>query len=285
MTDMIAGPGQGLPRPQALYPPQLWTTPYTAPTNRVDLCGGQSITIPAGTWIVTGMGCVASCVQWLDPVSCQWLSITEIGGPFGVTVRSDGFNYRVYNSSGTALTGSVTAPGTGYQPNTISNPNATLVTPSAGNSSWTAVVGGALGAVTITSPGANYTIPPLVFVPAPPPCGVAAVGFALISGAGAVTSITWTNAGAGYLYPPPIVIVPTPADPALETIQNATATTVLTGAGTVTAVLLKCFGAPQATAPTLTVTGAGSGATAATAPATLVAPVEETITIQPSSGP
>lgn len=276
MSNIIAGPGQGLPPPQALYPSQLYATPFTAPTNEMTLQAGQAIAVPAGTWIVASSGNV-SALQFLDPVTQQWENLSQLGAPFARTVRSDGFNFRVANLSGTAQGATVSAPGTGYVQ------GSTFVTPSAGNSLWTPVVGGALGAVTITAPGAGFSIPPLVFVASPPPPGVAATGHATIT-AGAVTGITWDNPGAGYLTPPGIVLVPSPNDPALQTLTRATATVALAGAGTVTAVLLKNFGAPQGAEPTLTITGIGTGATATVLPATIVAAANDTITMQPGSG-
>lgn len=274
---MLAGPGQGLPPPQGLYPASLYTTPFTAPTNQVEMQAGQALLIPAGTWIVSAVGAV-SAVQWLDPVSCQWKNLTEVGAPFAMTVRSDGYNFRVANLSGVATGATVGTPGTGY------TAGSTTVTPSAGNSQWTAVVGGSLGAATIVTPGSGYSIPPLVFVPSPPPCGVAAVGHATIT-AGAVTAINWDNPGAGYTTPPNVLLIPSPNDPALQSIVNATATVVLGTAGTVTAVLLKSFGTPEATAPTLTISGTGTGAAATLLPGTFVAAANDTITMQPSSGP
>lgn len=277
MADMIAGPGQGLPPPQAVYPPILWANPFTAPTNQVELQAAQALMIPAGTWIVGATVGVAA-LQYKDPVTCQWTSFLPTGAPWTRTVRSDGFNYRVANTSGSITGATVSAPGTGY------TAGSTVVTPSAGNSTWTAIVGGSLGAATIVNGGSGYTIPPLVFVPSPPPCGIAAVGRATLT-AGVVTGITWDNPGAGYTFPPPIVIVPAPNDPAVGVIQNATATVVLGGAGGVTGVLLQNAGAAVAAEPTLTITGTGTGAAATVLPATVVAAANDIITIQPSSGP
>jgi hypothetical protein len=276
MSNLLAGPGQGLAPPQALYPPLLYTTPFTAPTNQVELEAGQALLIPAGTWIVAG-GAV-SAIQWLDPVSGQWIDLTELGTPFGKTIRSDGFNFRVANLSGSVTGATVSAPGTGYAQAT------TTVVPSAGNSTWAAVVGGSLGAVTITAPGANYTIPPIVFIASPPSPGINALGHAVLT-AGAVTGVTLDNPGAGYLTPPNILLVPSETDPALATIQPAKATVVLGAGGGVTAVLLKNSGAPQTALPDLTISGTGTGATATVLPATIVAAAGDTITIQPASGP
>jgi hypothetical protein len=283
MADMIAGPGQGLPYPQALYPSWLFTAPFTAPTNRFTLGAGNSLLIPAGTWIVQGG--VDSAIQWKDPVNGAWNNLNPVGTAFGRTIRSDGFNFRIANLSGSVTGATVTAPGTGYVQGT------TAVVPSAGNSVWQAIVGGALGAVTITAPGANYTLPPLVFVAAPPYPGIPATGHAVIGAGGAVTGIVWDSPGAGYTYPPQIVIVPDPNEPSLQAgyqgagIQQAAATTVLGGGGTVTGVLLVSAGVPQATAPTLTITGQGTGATATVLPATAVPAASDQITLQPASGP
>lgn len=274
---MLAGPGQGLPPPQALYPNSLYTTPFTAPTNKVELQAGQALLIPAGTWIVQSTGDV-SAVQYLDPVTQEWTDLTAVGAPLGLTIRSDGYNFRVANLSGVATSATVGTPGSGYVQ------GSTTVTPSAGNSQWTAVVGGSLGAATIVSGGANYSIAPLVFVPAPPAPGIPAVGRATLT-AGVVTGITWDTPGAGYPYPPQVLLIPSPNDPSLETIQPAKATVVLGGAGTVTGVLLTSFGTPQATEPTLTIGGVGTGAAATLLPATWVAAANDTITIQPASGP
>jgi hypothetical protein len=292
MADMIAGPGQGLPPPQALYPPQLYATPYTAPTNRFQLSPGNSLLVPPGTWIAEGGD--ISRLQWKDPVDQQWNNLIRSPGipdptrHWGTTLRSDGFNYRLQNISGVALGATVSNGGSGYLSGN------TLVTPSAGNSNWTAVVGGQLGAVTIVDGGANYSLPPIVFVPAPPYPGHGATGVAILSG-GAVTGITWIDPGAGYTFPPAIVLVTDPFDPVqLAAVSNpataavirpARATVALTGAGAVTAVLLNYFGQALATAPTLTITGSGSGATAALVPTSWVAPANDELTLQPSSGP
>lgn len=282
MSDILAGPGQGLPFPQALYPPSLWTTPFTAPTNQVGLQAGQSLLIPAGTWIVSGGGTnPVTGVFWKNPVTGVWTPLTAAGDPFALTIRSDGFNFLVANNSGQPTGATVTTPGTGYTQAT------TVVTPSAGNSVWQAIVGGALGTVTITNGGGPYTVPPIVMVPAPKPPGIAAVGIAVLT-AGAVTGVTWLNAGAGYgpTTPPNIVFVPAaPADLGLSAAQTAQATVALAAAQTgVTGVLMVSAGAPAAALPTLTITGQGTGAAATVTPADEVAAANDIVTIQPASG-
>lgn len=293
MTDMIAGPGQGLPLPQALNPRSLWTAPFTPPTNRFELQSGQAILIPAGTWILRGAFInPVSGVQWKDPVTQEWRDLTSLeqtpGMPFGITVRSDGFNYRVINFSGIPFAANVTAGGSGYVAST------TTVVASAGGSQWVAVVGGALGAVTIIDGGANYSIPPIVFVPSPPPPGQPAVGHAVLTG-GVVTGIVWSDPGAGYTFPPPILLVPDPFDPVIlaastsptpSAIRDAKASVVLTGAGTVTRVFIVTNGVGGlTTAPTLTISGQGTGATAVVTPLNWIAPANDQLAMQAASGP
>jgi hypothetical protein len=297
MADMIAGPGQGLPPPQALYPPTITgTTPYTAPTNRFQLNAGAGLLVPAGTWIVEG-GDITR-LQWKDPVNRQWNNLVRspaIPDPtrhWGATVRSDGFNFRVHNISGVALGAEVTNGGSGYVPHT------THVVPSAGNSRWRPIIGGQLGAVDIIEAGANYSLAPIVFVPAPPYPGICASGVANITN-GALSGITWINPGAGYPFPPEVLLLTDPFDPVQfdagdgfgsrlgDMIMPAKVRVHLTGNGSLTGVLLENFGEFLNVAPTLTVSGQGTGATADVVPlvANWVAPLNDEVTIQPSSGP
>ena len=282
MPLIINGPGVGLPTPQAVYPAFPGNTPYTAPTNKFSLVAQGSVVIPAGCWVCSASGTV-SAVQYLDPVTQQWTNYVGPGAAFSVRVNSDGFNWRVINLSAGAYAAAVTAAGSGYAQAT------TTVTAGTGNSTWVAVVGGALGTFTVVTAGAGYTLPPNVFIPAPPYPGVAATATAAISG-GAITAITIRTAGAGYLSAPPVVIVPNVNDPAYISgaiTSYGTATVALTGAGTLTAVLLTNFGQNLASGPTLTVNGAGSSATAATTPVSgsWVAAANDVITLQPDIGP
>ncbi len=84
------------------------------------------------------------------------------------------------------------------------------------------------------------------------------------------------------------MIVTDPTDPNLlagSAIVPATATVALTGAGTLTGLLLINAGVLLTTAPTLTVNGVGASATATTNPATVVAAANDVVTIQPAPGP
>lgn len=276
----IAGTGQLLPPPQALYPVTLNNNAYVAPTNVIALKPAEITLIPAGDWLVSCTGTI-SAIQWLNPVTLQWTNLAGPGVIFAMRIQSDGVNFRVANLSDSWYAGIVSAAGSGYVQAT------TTITAGTGNSTWQPIIGGALGAFTVVSGGSGYTKTPLVFIPAPPSPGVPATAAATISG-GAVTAVTivasgGAAAGAGYQTAPPVLILPDPFDPAflLGSIVNATATVVLAGAGTLTAALLVNAGTLLTTAPTLTVNGAGTSATATTSPATVVAAATDIVTFQP----
>ena len=278
MSQFIGGPGINLPPGQALYPPVLVGSAYTAGTYQVDIPAGDCLVIPAGQWVVSTTATVG-VVQWFDGnVTGQWINF-KAPAAFDMMIRSDGVNFRIANLSTSAFAGIVSAAGTNYVQST------TTITPGTGNSTWIAVVGGALSA-TITTAGAGYTKPPLLFIPEPPFPGVPATAHTVLT-SGAVTSVVFGQAGAGYLAAPVCVVVPDPFDPALATggiTTPAVITLALTGAGTLTAALLVNFGQPLATEPTLTVAGVGSGATATTNPASAVAAANMVVTIQKATG-
>jgi hypothetical protein len=250
------------------------------PTWRFSLTAAGTRLIPAGRWLVSSTG-AHTAVEWLDPVQQQWFVLAgNVSGGFGIIIQSDGCNFRVANLSGAATSATVGAAGSGYAS------SGTIVTPSAGNSVWQAIVGGAVGSsITVTAGGAGYTMPPHVYFGYPPAPGVPAQAHAVLSG-GAVSSITLDVAGAGYVTAPPIYIGADPADPAWQAglvTSKATATCVLTGSGTVTAVLLVNFGDAQASAPTLSITGAGSSATATVNPSSWVSEATDTtVVLQPA---
>jgi hypothetical protein len=278
MSQFIGGPGIPLPPGQALYPPVLVGAAPTNGTYQVDIPAGDCLPIPAGQWVVSTTATVGS-IQWFDGnVTGQWINFAAPAA-FSMMVRSDGVNFRVANLSTSAFTGIVTGAGTNYVQST------TTITAGTGNSTWIPVVGGALSA-TITTAGVGYTKPPLLFIPEPPFPGVCATAHTVLT-SGAVSSVVFGQAGAGYLAAPICTVVPDPFDPALATGGITTAaviTLALTGAGTLTAALLVNFGAPLATAPTLTVSGVGTSATATTSPATVVAAANMVVTLQRATG-
>lgn len=257
MPQPLSGPGIGLQLPQQLYPANLANNEVNISTNEISLAPGEALPIAAGRYLVS-LGKYCS-LQYLDPVSNSWTLIRSGNNNADVyQVLSDGFNLRVANQTGCVVGASVTNGGSNWVQAT------TTVTPSTGNSTWQPVVGGAVNlTVSVTAVGAGYGIAPLVFFDAPASPGIQATGLATIS-SGTVTSITVTNQGAGYPTAPAIGIVVNPADPNIGTaITNATATCSLTGAGSITAVILTNAGAAVANTMSLTVAGAGANATVA----------------------
>ena len=253
----LGGPGLNLPTAQSLYPNVIQSIGYTPGTNQISLAPGQQVVVPSGSWqLYAGL---YSVYEFYDPISTTWRQAAAFRDATKL-VQSDGVNFRVHNPLGCPIGAVVTNVGTvTYAQST------TTVTASSGNSVWTAVVGGRLNAtVTITTAGAGYILPPQVFIPAPPSPGIPASGYATIS-SNSVSSIILTHYGAGYVSTPTIILLPNLNDTNYQA-GNITTTAVangaLAGAGQVMAVLCTNSGAPVATSagPTLTVTGAGTGA-------------------------
>ena len=230
-------------------------------TNVVNLQAGQvQLLYPAGWyWIKTGL---YTSVQQYDPITGIWRAIGA-GDNTAVDhfIYSDGVNYRIANQTGAPVGALLTNAGSGYT-------SAPVVTASAGGSIWKAIVGGAVSTtVTVTNGGVNYTYPPIVQFQAPPPGGVQATGYATLT-SGVVSSVTVTNQGAGYASAPIVQFINDPREGVngVSTGYNAAAACVLTGAGTVTAVLCLDHGqGGLTTLPTLSFAGGGGASAAATA--------------------
>ena len=151
---------------------------------------------------------------------------------------------------------------TGYNvTNAVVTASTTTTVTYANTTTGAQTVAGTVTTNVITNAGSGYTVPPIVFIPAPPAYGtlpgMQATAYASIS-SGTVSGITMTNQGAGYLTAPSIALLPSPYDPNVGAIVNATAVTGLTGAGQLTGVVCLNNGAPQTSVPTLTVAGASS---------------------------
>lgn len=225
--------------------------PLVGNNNMITLQAGESYIIPAGQYYVAPGS--YSNLQTLDPITGLWRGIGNHPSQTRF-VTTDGVNVRIANLTGCAVGGYVTNVGSGYT-------SAPTVTASAGGSTWTAIVGGAVSSsVTVGTAGTGYTYPPQVVFSAPPAGGVQATGYSTLSGA-TVGSVTVTNQGAGYVTAPTVTFVNDPRD---TTGVNAAATTALTGSGTITAVLCTNQGTPQTTVPTLSFAGGGGSAAAAT---------------------
>lgn len=218
----------------------------------VSLAAGETWVLPAGTWNLS-VG-PYSFFQWFDPVIGIWRNVNMDAWSAFNQVEADGANYRIANLTGTVIGARVTNVGSGYT-------SAPTVTASAGASTYSAIVGGALNSsVTITAGGSNYQFPPILVIP-PPISGVPATATCTISG-GAINAVTVVNQGAGYTSAPPIFVVNDPRD---TKGSGAVLTAALTGSGTVTAVLCTGQGTPLTAVPTLSFSGGGGSAAAASA--------------------
>jgi hypothetical protein len=219
-------------------------------SNNISLGAGELYVIPSGTYVVQPGP--FTFLQWFDPVAQLWRSVTnQIGRPS--LVNSDGANWRLANLTGCAVGAVVTTAGSGY----VSTSPPT-VTPSAGGSTWTAIVGGAVNSsVTITTAGSNYTFPPVLIVSQPPTGGLQATMTCTISG-GAINAVTVVNQGAGYTSVPTITVVNDPRD---TTGSGGVLTPTLTGSGTITAVVCTNQGSPLTSVPTLSFSSGSAAAT------------------------
>ncbi len=268
---MIGGLGIPLPLPQTVALPLPYNQANLLSANQFDLVAGGSVLVPPGMWMVY-LGSY-SWLQFLDPVSGQWLPLASATRTASQIVVSDGGNFRVWNPKGFPVSATVTGAGSAYVQ------ASTTVTAGTGGSLWHAIVGGALGTFTVgvdkkgVQGGSNFTIPPTVLI-APPPSqlvglpstatamgGIQATATATIA-ANIISAVTIDAAGAGYTSPPAVQIIPNPFDPNIGNITVPAVTVALTGAGTITAVVMDYFGTTAGGAPTLTVGGAGSSGTA-----------------------
>lgn len=259
MGQRISGTGVGLQLPQFLYPSEI--NPAQVPpdlgNNRQTLAPGTALPVPEGSWYIDkGNYCV---LQYLDPINGVWRGLSPVLG-HNQYVISDGFNYRIANLTGCPVAAVVSNGGSAYVQETT-----TVTASGTGGSTWQAIVGGALSVTSIVSAGGGFSLPPLLFIQAPPSPGVQATGHCTLV-AGTVSAVTLDNVGAGYPSAPLAVIVPNPSDPNLSNntaITQASVTLAVVASGSITAVLCTNPGASIAAAPTLTVAGAGSGATVA----------------------
>lgn len=224
-------------------------------TNCFELQAGEVFYIPPGTFNLRhGLN---SSVQTLDPVMGVWRPIGYDQGNW-TQVDSDGNNYRVANQTGCAVAALLTQAGTtGY----TSPPT---VTPSAGSSTWQAILGSTVSSITVTGAGTNYVYPPLVLIQAPGFPGICAAAYSTLNASGGVSSVTMNDVGAGYTTVPAVNFINDPRD---TTGANATGVAVLAGLGTVTGLLCTNHGLPitSGTVPTLTFSGGGGASAAAVA--------------------
>ena len=240
-------------------------TIYGLSSNFISLGAGRIYNIPAGSFNVQAGP--YTFIQYLDPVTNAWQTFATDGASL-FQLNSDGANYRLANLSGCPIRAIPTTAGSGYTNGIYVNGISTstglagiAATASAGGSTWTCIIGGAISTtITVTSGGSGYSIAPNVIISAPPAGGVQATAIATIS-AGAVTSFTVTNQGAGYVTAPTVTIVPQPYDTATTA---AVGTCTLTGSGTLTALYPNYHGTALTSLPTLSFAAAAGSSAAAT---------------------
>lgn len=229
-------------------------------TTEITLQAGAVWPVPSGRWSIKP-GKFTSFQEY-DPVTGLYLSIGagSTSAPQEI-VFSDGTNYRLANQTGCCVGALLTVAGTGY----TSVPTVTV--DGTGGAILKAIVGGAVNtSVTVSNGGANYTYPPMVIFSAPPPGGIPASGYCTLS-AGAVSTVTISNQGAGYSSPPTITFQNDPREGlnGISVGYNAAAVCVLTGAQTITGIIVVDHGKPVTAVPTITVSGGGGASGAATA--------------------
>jgi hypothetical protein len=261
----VAGAGLGLPVGQAIYPTnELPNIPYGTNGNRVSLAPGQSFQIPAGDFFID-LG-KYSILEFQDPTETgTWSQSAAVWKPLRTTrwsgyFRSDGQNYRISNLLGCAVSAYVQQKGSSY------TQSSTTVTASTGNSTWSAVVGGGLSALTSIAVGAGYGLPPIVYIPPPPGPGVQASAVVSTLTNGVVKGFTIINEGAGYTAAPTVTLLPNPYDPNIynnTAITTATAKFKTVSSGDIRAIFCTNPGAAVANTMTLSITSTlGSGAVA-----------------------
>lgn len=247
--------------------------PYTQANSpiQVALGSGDLFMIPSGNYqVLPGL---YSFVQWFDPTVALWRTIQTATQNASFPISSDGTNWRFANLTGCMVGASVTTAGSGltngiYFPAGFpisGNPNAFLqagtaaapsVVMSAAGGSVIAqcnlIVGGAINStIAITTAGAGYARPPVLFIDPPPPGGVPATAVCTLS-AGAIGAVTVTNQGAGYRTAPNVRIVPWPQDPAPTTPAVLTVNATLAGSGGYTAITCINPGSTMNAVPTFT---------------------------------
>ena len=260
MATIISGPGVGLPTPSSLYPSNLNNAPYDVNSNYINLPPGGVLVLPAtgANGMLIDVGAVSQ-LQFLDPVTGVWVQDQRVGKGISV-VTSDGFTRRLANMTGCPVAAIVVNGGSGFASATAT------VTATVGGSTWQAIVGGSLSVSTITSAGANYTLPPILHIAIPPSPGIPATGYCTIA-SGTVSAVSLTNFGAGYMSATVgALILPNPVDPNVGTITQASVTIILNAANStaITGVLCTNNGAALSTISALTLTASGGSGTGAT---------------------
>lgn len=285
--------------------------------SRVDLPSGGVFVFPANQYLVTTDA--NTQIQVWDPVLTSWVVL--IANSQQADITADGANYRLFNNTGTISAGVIangTAAGLTNGIGPVTGVTAAISAAPAGGFTGTAyvIVGGSVGAPTVTQAGSGFTIAPLIVIDPPPIGGIQATAHAVMSG-GTIASIAMDNVGAGYigppnfwiipqnptyaggpsgagqfaaaLFPPPGIIFPSNAVAGNQNIGPAGAqltSVALTGSGVITGFVRVNFGAGYTGTPTVALANSGGGSlgTAAITLSAVVAAAIGTATVFPRIG-
>ena len=237
-----------------------------------------------------------TALEFWDPQLNAWRQL--FGPSTAGDVTSDGCNYRLHNITGTLKTPFTITAGTSTGlSNGIGSVQTGLglgFTGVAGFPTPTAyaIVGGSVGAPTVTQTGSQFIVPPVVVVDPPPLGGIQASAIATVTAGGGINAITMINAGAGYavtpnfwlipqvptytgapagqgsypagVYPAPGLVHPNNSLPGSQNVAGGTAGALLTpvaltNTGLVTGVVAVNSGGGLAGSPAATITNAGTG--------------------------
>jgi hypothetical protein len=264
--------------------------PYAQPQEGggvIVLGSGASFFPPSGQYVVS-LPASNMVMQWWNPLANSWVSITSASD----FVSADGFNIRLFNTTGIVQVASFTAGSGGVNGIGFAATGAAVAFSAPGTGGMQAtgyvIVGGSVQAPTITQAGTGFLAPPLVVIDAPPVGGIQATATALLTAGGGIASITMQNVGAGYasspnfylipqtpIYqggtsggaaagaiPPPGIVAPANAVPGNQNTSSVTGalltSVALTGSGTVTGIVMINNGSSYTGTPTGTVTGVGA---------------------------
>ena len=281
--------------------------------SRIELASGGLFYFPPGEWLVSND--THTVIEFFGPVTQSWQTLYPVST--GGYLSADGYNYRARNIFGSAsLTtisnaGAATATnGIGSAINGVSAAVAASDTTGYPTITLQTIVGGTVAAPTITQAGSGFLVPPLIVIDPPPPGGIQATAYAVLTAGGALSAVTIDNAGAGYAASPNFWIIPQPATYQGGTIlgnaagalpapglvypgnavagnQNTSATgaqltsIALTGSGTLTGlVIVNPGGGYTTSSPSVTFTGGGASI-AATVTVTNNTNVRGVVTAQP----
>jgi hypothetical protein len=263
--------------------------------SKIELASGGVFYFPAGEYIV--LNDTHTQIEYFDGQSQFWRIMYPVSA--GGYLSADGYNFRARNIYGSAsLTtisnaGAATATnGIGSAINGVSAAVAASDTTGYPTITLQTIVGGSVQAPTVTQAGSGFLVPPLIVIDPPPPGGIQATAYAVmtIAGSSGIATVTMDNVGAGYAASPNFWIIPQPASyqggtqqgnvagalpaPGLVSPANAVpgnqnlglgttgallTSNALTGSGTLTGLIVDNAGGGYTTAsPAVTFTGGGA---------------------------